>query len=136
MHSAASTHSDSVGNQLVDPEDLAKFQLEIEQYRAKKKAVEKEESKRSVSSKPSLSKPKLAELKSSKFLAKKPSVVNTSTLKRRYCIEERVVVRQIWVAKARIMIRQVITFHYTCTLLAIDQREQENTLNKHCVERN
>ncbi len=76
---------------LPDPEDLASSQIEIEQYRAKKAAVEKG-SKDRASSKP----------KTTPAGVSKPSV----GVQRR-CVEERVVLREVWVDMARLLIQQV-----------------------------
>ena len=48
LQSAAEAHSEKVGPAILNPEDLARSRVEMEQYQAKQEAVEREESKRNV----------------------------------------------------------------------------------------
>ncbi len=89
---------------LPDPEDVANSQMEIEQYQAKKAAVEKEGSKqRNSSSKPRPSKSsRLRSGKSADASQSKPSISV-----RGRCVGESVVLREVWVDMARLLIQQV-----------------------------
>lgn len=75
---------------LPDPEDLAFSQIEIEQYQAKKAAVEKGSKDRASSSKPK---------------STLTSSVSVGVQRRR--VEERVVLREVWTDMARLLILQV-----------------------------
>ncbi|XP_064381874.1 cilia- and flagella-associated protein 46-like [Halichondria panicea] len=88
---------------LPDPEDVANSQMEIEQYQAKKAAVEKEGSKqRNSSSKPRPSKSsRLRSGKSADASQSKPSISV-----RGRCVGESVVLREVWVDMARLLIQQ------------------------------
>ena len=83
---------------LPDPEDVTNSQMEIEQYQAKKAAVEKEVSKQRSSS----SKSRSSRLRSGMSEGAKPSMSVQGR-----CVEESVVLREVWVDMARLLIQQV-----------------------------
>ena len=93
---------------LPDPEDLATSLVEIEQYKAKKAAVEKEGSKRSLSSKQSPN--KSIKRKSTTLFSGAEKKTSTSVSGKgsvKHFIEEKVVVREVWVNMALLLIQQV-----------------------------